>query len=156
MQVESGWGFSSALTESGQIYVWWPFVAPLAQIIEDRMQEMNADPNNKALPTEDHEIQCSNFIVDSSTLSRLPGLPTLPVLTMTGEDIDRGIPPKIIQIAGLEHYLVAITDQGHVLKFGNLDSPPQVTTGHGTWEWTYVRGSQYYILTLDCTDDCCA
>lgn len=138
VQVESGWGFSSALTESGQIYVWWPFVAPLAQIIEDRMQEMNADPNNKALPTEDHEIQCSNFIVDSSTLSRLPGLPTLPVLTMTGEDIDRGIPPKIIQIAGLEHYLVAITDQGHVLKFGNLDSPPQVTTGHGTWEWTYL------------------
>ncbi|KAF5336079.1 hypothetical protein D9611_006435 [Ephemerocybe angulata] len=150
VQVECGWGFSSVLTASGNIYVWWPFSDPLARIIQENQQSMDSDPDKKAKPTEANEIPCATYSIDSLALTKLPPLPDLPALRKTGVDPeDNQEPPRIVQIAGLDKHLVGVTDQGHVLKFGVLADETQSL--NGSWEYlhhfsdiSHIRGHKVF------------
>lgn len=42
VQVESGWMFSSILTESGDVLVYWPFIGSFKELIDEKMQELDS------------------------------------------------------------------------------------------------------------------
>ncbi|KAJ2934851.1 hypothetical protein H1R20_g2272, partial [Candolleomyces eurysporus] len=133
IQVECGWGFTSVLTATGDVFVWWPFSRPLEQILEEKNTAFDSDPDKRADATAEKEIPCATFTIDSLNLTRLPALPELPPLKKTGVEESSPI-PQLIQIAGLEGYLIGLTNFGHVLKFGKLDDADAASSG----SWNYL------------------
>ena len=64
---------------------------------------------------------------------KLPKLPDLPDLLGTGlSEEERKKETKLIKIAALDHYLVGLTNQGHVLK---LD---EMAEGESIRNWYHV------------------
>jgi SCF-associated factor 1 len=115
----------------------------LKQILEEKN-----DPNKRADATADKVIPCEPITIDSFDLTRLPALPPLPPLSKTGgED---GI-PQLIQIAGLEGYLIGLTNHGHVLKFGKLDGlddddPQPQLASRGRWDYVSLLGQCWSFM----------
>jgi SCF-associated factor 1 len=126
VQVECGWGFSSALTKNGDVLVWFPFDRRMEQIIESHDNVMNAE-HHKAAATADKAIPCSTWDLTLDPV-KLPPLPLLPTLVEIKEDI------RLIKIAGFDNNLIGLTNQGHVLKFNSLDNESATSRG----VWTYV------------------
>jgi len=126
-QVESGWHFSSVLTKSGDVYVWWPFSPPLKDVITARNTAMDA-ANLKACATEEGVIPCSTWELQEG-LTRLPSLPPLPQLSSESPKT-----AKLVKIAALESQLIGLTNHGHVLKI-SVESDLAVRSGR----WEYVR-----------------
>ncbi|KAG2157788.1 regulator of chromosome condensation 1/beta-lactamase-inhibitor protein II [Suillus bovinus] len=108
--VESGWNFSSVLTKSGDVYVWWPFAAPLKDIIAARNIAMDAAADSKAYATEDGVIPCSTWELREEP-TKLPPLPPLPELPLESAE-----PARLIKLAALESRLIGLTNHGHVLS----------------------------------------
>lgn len=136
VQVECGWTFSAVLLASGEIFVWWPFNDPLARIIQEHKDALDADQSKKARANDKREIPCVTWNVDSVELARLPPLPELPTLRNTG-NAEYDQPPRIIQIAGLDKRIVGVTDQGHVLAFGDLSEPRNIA--NNAWDYVSVE-----------------
>lgn len=107
--VESGWNFSSVLTKSGDVYVWWPFTAPLKDVIAARSAAMDA-ADLKAYATEGGVIPCSTWELREEP-TRLPPLPRLPELLLGSAE-----PVKLVKLAALESRLIGLTNHGHVLS----------------------------------------
>jgi SCF-associated factor 1 len=95
--------------------------------IELHDNTMNAQ-NHKAVATPDRVIPCSVWDLNLDPF-KLLALPSLPTLVELKEET------KLIKIAGLDHKLIGLTNQGHVLKFDS--SINEASTSHGTW--TYVK-----------------
>lgn len=129
IQVECGWGFSSVLTHSGDVFVWWPFSGGMAARIQRANTEMDDQGDRKATALPDDSIPCVTWDLNEDPV-RLPSIPPLPDLT-DGENEDKST--QLIQIAGLDGHLIGLTDKGHVLKFGCLDS--KTTFPRGSWEY---------------------
>jgi SCF-associated factor 1 len=125
IQVECGWAFSSALTKSGDVLVWFPFKQPLEDIIRTNDEAMDAQ-RIKAVATPDKVIPCATWDLTQNP-ARLPPLPPLPELMDCEEEI------KLIKIASFDGHLIGLTNQGHVLKFGSLDSVLSIPQGR--WEY---------------------
>ncbi|KAG0709314.1 regulator of chromosome condensation 1/beta-lactamase-inhibitor protein II [Suillus ampliporus] len=123
-QVESGWHFSSVLTKSGDVYVWWPFTAPLMDVITARNAAMDA-AGLKAHATEEGVIPCSAWELHEEPTRLLP-LPQLPQLSLSAE------PVKLVKIAALESRLIGLTNHGHVLSI-SVESDLAVRSGR--WEY---------------------
>ena len=102
------------------------------EIITAKNEEMDREGHKKACATEDGVIQCVTWDVNLNPV-RLPALPPLPRLQHEGEpeNEDR---PKLIQIAGVDNYIVGLTQHGHVVK---LFADDEVTVTRSTWQ--YVR-----------------
>ncbi|KAG6810891.1 hypothetical protein H0H92_009921 [Tricholoma furcatifolium] len=127
-QVECGWNFSSVLTTSGEVYVWWPFSGEIA----NRIRAMNAalqGRTNRAEALPDKSIRCVTCDLDFDPV-QLPPIPVLPDLANGADD---GKPTQLIQIAGMNEQIVGLTNKGHVLKYGNLQSDS--TFSRGRWEY---------------------
>ncbi|EAU90514.2 hypothetical protein CC1G_00898 [Coprinopsis cinerea okayama7 len=131
VQVECGWSFSALLNTAGEVFVWWPFSGSLQAIVTQKNGELDAQGEGaKAKATTDGVIACIPWSV-SYEPKRLPGLPPLPDLPLTGVDIPNTL--QLIQIAGMDGHLIGLTNAGHVLKFGTLEDENSVTTGR--WEY---------------------
>jgi SCF-associated factor 1 len=135
-QVECGWAFTSVLTKSGDVLVWWPGGRMLDQITS-KNDEMDSQGDKKACATEHGVIPCVTWDLDLDPI-RLPALPPLPRLEHIGETDDEG-EPRLIQIAGLDNSIVGLTQHGHVLKIAAQD---EVTASRSAWEYV---SSLYYL-----------
>lgn len=131
IQVECGWHFSSLLTKSGDVFVWFPGDGDLQTCITDRMGAMDSDGDKKVLAAEDGSIPCVTWDVDLDPV-RLPPLPPLPDLPNTGDASDDE-ETKLIQIAGMDCHLIGLTNRGHVLRYGSLSG--QEHASRGRWEY---------------------
>ncbi|KAJ3721357.1 regulator of chromosome condensation 1/beta-lactamase-inhibitor protein II [Lentinula guzmanii] len=131
IQVECGWNFSSALTRSGDVLVWWPFSDPLRTVIEVKMGEMDNQGESFRAHSTDGTINCTpwDLQTDPIVLPSLPFLPKLSDAESDSESVDDV--PRIIKIAGFDNAMVALTNQGHVLLF---DALGEVSLGN----WQYL------------------
>ena len=144
IQVECGWMYSSVLTESGDILVWFPFDRAIAEAIAAKNEELDALPGgskavadlgNKVIPCITWELQ--------KDPAKLPPIPNeLPKLMTMEEDSE---PNKVVKIAAFDQHLVALTQHGHVLKFNGLSSEASIARG----AWIYVCNGSY--LCVACT-----
>ena len=128
-QIECGWAFNSVLTESGDVYVWWPFSEAVQQNFARRNAEMDRDGDKRVHPTADGVIPCVLWDLQHNPV-RLPALPQLPELqNQSLEDEET----RITKIAGMDCFLIALTNKGHVLKFGDLSN--EISLQSGRWEY---------------------
>ncbi|KAF9482577.1 RCC1/BLIP-II [Pholiota conissans] len=128
-QIECGWGFSSMLTRSGEVFVWWPFNGAMGETVQQKMRDMDSEGGKRALPSKDGLIPCVTWDLDMMPI-RLPTLPDLPELSgtdMTSKNIE------LIQIAAFDQHIVGLTNRGHVLKYGGLED--ETTAPNGRWEY---------------------
>jgi SCF-associated factor 1 len=97
-----------------------------------------------AKPLPDGVIPCATWDLGADP-TRLPGLPSLPKLTATGE-LDEAVDEiKIIKIAALDAHLVALTNQGHVVLFSGLGDENTGSTGR----WQYASNLAHSSMSAD-------
>jgi SCF-associated factor 1 len=133
-QIQSGWHFSSVLTKSGDVYVWWPFSAPLKDAINAQNATMDA-AGLKAYATEDGVIPCSTWELQQEP-TMLPPLPQLPQLSSSSAE-----PARLVKIAALETQLIGLTNHGHVLKVS-------VGSALRPGRWEYVGRCPMYRIRI--------
>ncbi|KII85876.1 hypothetical protein PLICRDRAFT_115016 [Plicaturopsis crispa FD-325 SS-3] len=125
-QVECGWAFSAALTHSGEVLVWFPFGGVLAPYVTARNTDMDHEGDKKAQATAEGVVECYQWEVEHDPRA-LPGLPALPELHGDSSET------VLVKIAAMDKCLIGLTNQGHVLKYGELVS--ETTVGQGRWEY---------------------
>ncbi|XP_006460919.1 hypothetical protein AGABI2DRAFT_221227 [Agaricus bisporus var. bisporus H97] len=131
IQIECGWSFSSALLKNGEVLVWWPTVGALQEEVDTRFQSMDESGVGEA--------QARNGIIPCHTWTAavdpvlLPSLPSLPDIAGIGEDF-RELPPRLIEIGGMDSMIIGLTNYGHVLRFRGLDYEGAI----GTSGWQYL------------------
>lgn len=128
IQIECGWAFTSALTKSGDIYAWFPFAGALQDRLAQKETEMNQQGDRSRAFAQDGLIRCVTWNCDWNP-TVLPPPPTLPVLLTQVTE-----PAKIVQIAAMDLHIIALTNQGHILKFGVLEDEHSAANG----VWTYL------------------
>lgn len=108
LRVESGWTFSSVLTASGDVFVWWPFSEEIEAIVTQQ-ESILAESDDKVYATADQTIPCTTWTLQKDPF-QLPPLPS---------DLPRRetSPISLIKIAALEQSLIGLTNHGHLLKF---------------------------------------
>ncbi|KAI0832117.1 RCC1/BLIP-II [Trametes gibbosa] len=144
VQVESGWSFSSILTQSGDVLVYWPFGGTFKTIIDQKETELNGieDPAQniaaKARVDQDKPriVPCHWWDFHGADPVRLPHIPVhdLPVLHKTGlpaEQLDEET--KLVKIAGIDNCIIGLTNKGHVLRYDSLAGDHTYQQGH--WEY---------------------
>jgi SCF-associated factor 1 len=96
------------------------------------------DEGNKVHATEDGVIPCVLSDINITPIV-LPPLPSLPDLSTRMNETETILEPnlKVIQIAGFDGHILALTNQGHVLKFGPLCAPDDAVGG--TWHYVSVN-----------------
>lgn len=127
--------FSSVLTKSGDVLVWFPYDRRMVRIIEDHDDAVGAQ-HRKVLATSNNVIPCSTWYLTRDPI-KLPLLPSLPALLDTKET-------KLTKIAAFDNNLIGLTNQGHVLKFDCLSDEDTVTRG----QWTYVSSNCHLAAVL--------
>ena len=145
VQIECGWGFSSVLTKSGDVFVWWPFSGEMYNRIVRKNEGMDQGGDKKAIASTDGVIPCATWDLEADPV-RLPQLPPLPELLNTGNSENQDAATRLIQIAAFDAHLVGLTNKGHVLKFGALSNETTVSLGH----WEYVSFIAHLIVFIDC------
>ncbi|KLO11069.1 RCC1/BLIP-II protein [Schizopora paradoxa] len=141
VQVECGWTYNCALTASGEIYVWWPFGPVLRQIYELKMHEMDIERTKDAHATDLGVIPCVTWDLEHNP-SRLPGLPRLPALEHPNLQTEAQTQIKIVKIAAMDNILIALTNVGHVLRFGEISDESSLAQGR----WQYLP---YFSDTIE-------
>ncbi|PPQ63813.1 hypothetical protein CVT24_009808 [Panaeolus cyanescens] len=130
IQIECGWVFSSFLTKSGDVFVWWPSATTMRSMIQAKMQEMDQQVNSTIWP-DGNTIPCAPWALDMMPF-KLPSIPALPPLQQSNsEGEERNV--HLIQIAGFDCHIVGLTNEGHVLKYGQLHD--EVRASEGRWEY---------------------
>ncbi|KAI8985750.1 RCC1/BLIP-II [Trametes punicea] len=144
VQVESGWTFSSVLTQSGDVLVYWPFGGGMQTIIDQKNEELNSvenpELNNTAKARVDQNdprvIPCYWWVMHGADPVRLPSIPvqSLPVLRKTGLTQDQlDEETKLVKIAGMDNCIVGLTNKGHVLRYERLSGEDAYQQGR--WEY---------------------
>jgi SCF-associated factor 1 len=123
-QIECGWMFSSILTKSGDVFVWWPFDGLLGRFVQEKMREMDNQSDTMAHP-DGTTIPCVPWGMNLPP-TRLTPIPSdLPDLPNNGVQ-EEGLKPRLIQIAAFADHIVGLTNLGHVLK---------IASRNGHWEY---------------------
>ena len=133
VQVESGWIFCSALTDSGDVYVWWPFNYPIHGVYSTRRLDIFRNGTNVAQVLEDGSVSAAVWDLAHNP-TKLPELPDLPELRHEANDTETKPHLKIVKIAAMDNVLIALTNRGHVLKFAGLMDAENLRASH----WVYV------------------
>jgi len=121
IQAESGWSFCSILTQSGDVFVFWPFIGEIGRRCHEENIAMDERGDCQAYPTTDYRIPCVAWPLRADPL-RIPPIPELPELSHTGSSQDERSKTTLIKIAAFDNHLVGLTNKGHVLKFGDLSN----------------------------------
>jgi len=133
IQVDCGWGFTSCLTKSGTVYVWFPFGGPLKELIETKMSEFG-EARASTAREENGSIPCVTWNTDFEPV-RLPAIPILPDLPEVGQpnSDDDETDTHLVQIAGMDRVIIGLTNRGHVLKFQQVVD--EISVSRGRWEY---------------------
>ncbi|KAG8718049.1 hypothetical protein FRC08_006083 [Ceratobasidium sp. 394] len=138
VQVAAGWDVCALLTQTGDVFVVFPFRGSFDQEVEARMPEAGGEQSE--VLAQGGEVRCECWDVQHHP-TRLPALPRLPVLHPS-TDATEDAPPRLVKIAAGEHFVVGLTDGGHVLKL-NLPTSNEAelhqSIVHGNLQWDYVR-----------------
>lgn len=132
-QIECGWGFSTVLTKSGDVYAWWPFSDSFEDQYRQTMTELDGNDFTKAsVPDGEAVIPCYPWEMkkDPAKLPILPDLPDLPATGLSEKECMEET--KLIKIAALDNFLVGLTNKGHVLKIDGLTDEDSIQI------WRYV------------------
>jgi SCF-associated factor 1 len=132
VQAECGWSFSSILTQSGDVLVFWPSRGEIGRIYDEENADMDERGDCNAYGTEDHRIPCVAWPLRADPL-RLPPIPQLPDLGESTEERPKAT--TLIKIAAFDNHLIGLTNKGHVLKFGDLSNEDSFDR---TTRWQYV------------------
>jgi SCF-associated factor 1 len=144
IQVESGLSFSSILTQSGDVLVFWPSEGEIGRLSEEENAVMDERGDCNAYGTEDHLIPCVTWSMRADLL-RIPRIPQLPQLEDTGvSEEERSKTTTLIKIAASDYHLIGLTNKGHVLKFGDLSNENSFDR---TTRWQYVRSPCICVLS---------
>ena len=136
MQAECGWSFSSILTQSGDVLVFWPSSGEIGRIYDEEDAAMDERGDCNAYGTEDHHIPCITWSLRADPL-KIPPIPQLPDLESTGvSQEERSKGTTLVKIAAFDNHLIGLTNKGHVLKFGDLSNENSFDR---TTRWQYVR-----------------
>ena len=130
IQAESGFSFCAVLMGSGDVYVWWTdsnFDERLGS--EDFITGVH--PIETVIPCRTRKVK-----MDPIKLPALPDLPDLPDTGLSGEELRKET--RLIKIAAGSHYLIGLTNKGHVLVLGGLYSED------------YTRDVWYYVSKSVC------
>ncbi|KAJ7760599.1 regulator of chromosome condensation 1/beta-lactamase-inhibitor protein II [Mycena metata] len=119
VQVECGWDFTSLLTKSGEVFAFWPRSGTMKEQIEAKNASLDEDSGRRFLAKATDGV--------------------IPCLTTTGDDVNAEREIKIIKIAALDGYLIALTNQGHVVLFSGLENENTFATGR----WKYVNSFSF-------------
>lgn len=122
-QAECGWSFSSILTQSGDVLVFWPHLGEIGRIYDEENTDMDERGDCNAYGTEDRRIRCVTWALRADPL-RIPPIPNLPDFGSTGvsEEEERPEATTLVKIAAFDNHLIGLTNKGHVLKFGDLSN----------------------------------
>ena len=145
VQVESGWSFSSILTESGDVLVYWPGSGSFQEVIDEKMEELDSSDDERfkaatqARPAEaePNVVPCHSWALHGADPVRLPPIPasSLPVLGYAGLSQDiLDQETMLVKIAALDNNIIGLTNKGHVLRYGQLYDEEEYLTGR----WEYV------------------
>ncbi|KAG8728735.1 hypothetical protein FRC12_021544 [Ceratobasidium sp. 428] len=140
VQVAAGWDVCAFLTQAGEVSVVFPFHGAFDEIVQGR--EAPEGGEQQEVLAQGGQVNVQHWDVQHNP-TRLPALPTgLPTLhPPTDADAAQDIPPKLIKIAAGEHFVIGLTDGGHVLK---LDLPTsneaelQQIVSRGNLQWNYL------------------
>ncbi|KAI0792170.1 RCC1/BLIP-II [Abortiporus biennis] len=136
IQVECGWGFTSILTQSSDVLVYWPGSGSMLAAIQARKQSFDQnDYDSRAIPVHG-VIPCHVWDLEGIDPFRLPPIPIeqLPDLLGTGlSEDDRTEETRLIRIAGMDNNLIGLTNKGHVLRYSMLTDEAMYT--HGRWQY---------------------
>ncbi|GAB1518091.1 hypothetical protein RhiTH_001150 [Rhizoctonia solani] len=115
VQVEAGWDVCTFLTETGAVFVVFPFHGSFPESLEEHRSQVATQP---VVTQQAGQIPCVCMDVQHHP-TKLPPIPNnLPALHQDALKPDA--PPKLVQIAAGDKFVVGLTDGGHVLK---LDLP---------------------------------
>lgn len=141
-QIESGWAFSSILTTSGDVLVYWPYSGTLKQVLDTKSEELDAAGDKQAYATSDHTIPCVISTIEAEPF-RLPAIPVLPVLPDTGLSQEQlNEETKLVKIAAYDNIIIGLTNKGHVLKFSGLTNEEDYLRSR----WEYVSANPYIFF----------
>jgi hypothetical protein len=141
VQIAGGWDNGACLTQSGKVFVFWPksgFHHERCKKKDDELDFVNPHPNNLGILNEQERyIQCYPWGMRGVDPLQLPDLPyadLLPIRPGAPEHFEC----KLVKIALGGHFIVGLTDGGHVLA---LDLPNATSYFHPTscaTSWKYV------------------
>src|SRR5882762_2958403 len=115
MQVECGWMYSSILTKSGDVLVYWQGTGDIEERIINHNNAVRDQPESLACATPDHTIPCATWTMQANPF-RLPAVPQVPDLPDTRlSEEERRRETKLIKIAALDNVIIGLTNKGHVL-----------------------------------------
>jgi SCF-associated factor 1 len=129
--------------------VWWPGSGTIkaaydtAMAAQDEHMHTQGGDALRARPVAGtRDIPCHVWeLAAPDSVVMLPDIPyDLPELMNTGESDEarhRDPSTRIIEIAGADNAIIALTNRGHVLKYDRLGDEVEYTQGR----WTYVRPS---------------
>lgn len=154
-QVECGWTFTSVLTESRDVLVWWPRGTIIRERVQAKKDELDKnDPDSLGkLETEVRGnrkyvakyINCHawDLNVDPVRLPPVPGhdLPVLADTALLPKEQHEEI--KLVKIAAMDNFIIGLTNKGHVLRYTKLYDEEQYKDGR----WEYVSPSSSYRQT---------
>ncbi|KAG9127297.1 hypothetical protein FRC07_014967 [Ceratobasidium sp. 392] len=140
LQIAAGWDVCAFLTQTGDVFVVFPFRGSFDQDAQSRMAEAGGEQSE--VLAQNGEVRCECWDIQHHP-TRLPALPSgLPVLHPPKDaTAAQDVPPKLVKIAAGEDFIVGLTDGGHVLK---LDIPTsneaelQQIISRGNLQWNYV------------------
>lgn len=140
-QIECGFSYCSVLTESGDVYAFSPFFGRMAASYNEQMRVMDKEVNIISEEPLDNSIPCNTWDLsfDPDRLHRpllnLPGL-------RNGKRLEevRNNGPTIIKMAALMSGIVAVTNQGHVLKYDLFHRRTDIRA----FGWEYVCSFTFY------------
>jgi len=132
IQAESGWSFSSVLTESGDVLVFWPFSGEIGTLCDEENAAMDERGDCHAYATPGNCIPCVHWPLRADPL-RIPHIPQLPELQDTGTTEEL---TTLVKIAAFDNHIIGLTNKGHVLKFGDLSNENSFDR---TTRWQYLE-----------------
>ena len=141
VQVEAGWDICAFLTQTGDVYVAFPFSGSLETEAEVHIPRPDAPGPRRRVVRRDDELPCECWDLEHHP-TKLPPLPTnLPELHPKTDAETQDAPPKLVKIAAGDHFVVGLTDGGRVLKLNlqvdNETGLRQLIT-RGELQWDYV------------------
>ncbi|KAF9519464.1 hypothetical protein BS47DRAFT_1468626 [Hydnum rufescens UP504] len=139
VQAEAGWYNITVLTDSGTVYVEWPFGA------QWELRSMRT-MRTAARVSEDRRVPCEAWDLHHD-LFELPPIPqNLPTLRAdTDATVEEDL--RLIKIAAGDQFLVGLTNRGHVLRIdletddGDLEdglTTLRLKFRHGERKWEYL------------------
>ena len=138
VQVECGWSFAAILMESGDVLAYWPHSGSISQELHVVNTSLDQVPTSKAHVSvgQPNVIPCHTWTLQNIDPARLPAIPNdLPPLPSTQGSTTLG--NKVVKVAALDNVLIALTNQGHVLKYDMLSGEDQWRSGR--WEYVSFR-----------------